>query len=496
MKRFDDFYYARWFRRINRLTQILLAVALITGLNFLASRHFTRWDLTQQNRYSLAPETLAYLGLIPADQKIKIIVTLPTNAKPGPKRMAYEDVSRLLREYDYASRRGGERRIEIEYVDVLQQLTRSLELEKKYGPLEENSIMIAMADRYRIVPATDLYVARGGQAKAFRGEEAITSAMLDVIRAKPEVIYFISGHGQMRLDDVDPARGLSQLAGFLRQRNIMLQSLNLAAAPEVPEDASMIVIAAPQVPMLPQEVEKVRRYLDQRSGRLMVLLNPGQTHGLEDLFWDWGILTDDKLVLDVGEGAMTASGDVIVRRFSDPPHPTTELLINYQLPLLMGPMRPARPDPGRALDERLQVEGLLFTSDLSWGERDYARGGEMRFDPEVDLAGPLSVAVVAERGSELATIGINLPGGRVVVFGDADFIANNRFNIYGNKILMMNTINWMVDRMNLLNIPPRPIEDFHLILSRQDMITMAWRIFALPGLVLLAGFGVYIIRRR
>ena len=55
----DDFGSVRPIRRLNRLTQALLAIALAVVVNFLASlpEFRLRQDITSDRRHSLAPES-------------------------------------------------------------------------------------------------------------------------------------------------------------------------------------------------------------------------------------------------------------------------------------------------------------------------------------------------------------------------------------------------------------------------------------------------------
>ena len=94
----------------------------------------------------------------------------------------------------------------------------------------------------------------------------------------------------------------------------------------------------------------------------------------------------------------------------------------------------------------------------------YAIRSYYELDPSRDLPGPISIATVSTRsaGSEL---GITIPGGRFATFGNADFIANNRFRAFGNHTLFINTINWALDRTGLLNIPTRPLESHQIVMS-------------------------------
>ncbi|MFP4167094.1 MAG: ABC transporter, partial [Opitutales bacterium] len=59
--RLSDFRHTRRVRAFNRTIQVLLGVSLLLALNFLASKHFKRFDLTPSGQYTLSAETKAYL---------------------------------------------------------------------------------------------------------------------------------------------------------------------------------------------------------------------------------------------------------------------------------------------------------------------------------------------------------------------------------------------------------------------------------------------------
>ena len=70
--------------------------------------------------------------------------------------------------------------------------------------------------------------------------------------------------------------------------------------------------------------------MSERNGRIVVLIDPGRRHGMEDLFYDWGILVDDMTIQDDGPDYRSQGGDLIIRRFAE--HPITKLLVDYQVP--------------------------------------------------------------------------------------------------------------------------------------------------------------------
>lgn len=496
MARLDSFGAARWIRTINLLLQAVLLVTLFAGLNYLALHYAWRYDLTAHRRHSLSPETLSYLQAL--DQPVRFVVTLDGEDDNEEVRTAHADTMALLREFVYATEANATGRITVQELDIFQRRREAEELRIE----NPNTILVLCGDRRRVIGLDELYVVKDRTKEAFRGEQAFTAAILDVSNPAKKQIWFLSGHGEMTPDDVDGLRGLSLLADELRLRNFALGTFDLTQTRAVPEDADLVIVAAPQGRLAPIEVEQLRQYLRTRAGRLIVLLPPGIQHGLDDLLYDWGVLADDVWVLDSDPANVTETGDLRIRAFS--PHPITQTLIDYQIPLTLGPTRVVRPDPGRALDDGLRITVLAATSPTAWGERDYGLRRAPEFDPSVDLKGlpdedgdrRLGVIVASERVTPPKDLPFSVRGGRLVVFGNADLATNNRLGTPGNQSVILNAINWSIDRDAQLNTRPRPIERFQLILSQQDLIKLRYSLLlVIPGLVAVLGLVVYWSRR-
>lgn len=489
MGKLDNFRYARFARNLNRVSQIVLAVLLVLALNYLAARNFARWDLTQSRKYSLAPETVAYIeGL---EEPVRIIAAIT----PEDDEDIYRDLKRLLREYEYAGLRpDGVNKVEVEFPDLYQDRFRAQELREKYGLNELPGILLISGDRHRLVDGTRLYeIGPDGEPTAFRGEQLFTSAILDVARTEKDIVYFLTGHGEMGMGDVGGARGLSNFSQYLKQRGIEVRPLELTMAAQVPDDADLIIVADPTGPLLRFEVEKLRRYMNDQRGRMLVLLSPGHQHGLGTLLNDWGILSQDMAVADAAPGAVTPEGKVLVRQFS-PEHPITEILAVSKLRLVGNLFRPVGPDPGAPADERLQTTVLMASSDRSWGEANY-QGSVIEFNEAADLPGPVPLATVGQRRAG-SRMDINIPGGRMVVAGSGAIAANEHFSQPGNRLFLANSVNWLLDRNRLLNIPPKAIETMRLALTGEDLSALGKRFLAIPGAVALLGLLVYLLRRR
>lgn len=479
-----------WVRRLKSLNSVLLAILGITfivGLNFLAASHFVRKDLTENARFSLAPETKAFLRNL--DNPTKIIVTLTEAAD----KAIFNDVEGLLREYVYHSRQNGEEMLSVEYVDVFVQRGRAQALASEYGLNTENSFLVVSGERQKLINWTGLYARdEEGNITGFNGEQLFTSAIIEVSQEKRPKAYFLAGHGEMNIDSIDMIRGLSSLKDFLMERNFDLVGLDLTTVKSLPEDADFVVIAGPQAPFRPIEVEMLRNYLDNQ-GRLIVFLQPYVPHGLDDLFFEWGILADDRIIIDIGPDSEKPGGDMLIRQFSGT-HPLTAHFIENQLSVFVGTPRPVRLNPGREEDDSLTITEIMGSSSQSWAERSYRVETQPEYSPGVDIPGPVPMAVVSERdvGSEL---GLSLQGGKLAVFGNADMISNGSLNYYPNQILASNIVNWAVGETEMLSIPPRSVQQYKLAVSESDLLKLLFWLMAVPLGVGIVGVIILLLRR-
>lgn len=485
----DSFRAARWIRFINLLLQALLFLALFASLNYLALNHAWRFDVTANRRHSLSPETRAYLERVERD--VAITVTLTDSADSEEIAQAFRDISALLREYTYATSGKSKGRLRVRFVDVYQNRREAEALGVADQP---NVVQLASDGHTRRLLLDDLYLIKKKISReAFKGEAAITAAILDVSSAEKKKIYFLGGHGEMSPDSVDGARGLSQLRDQLRQRNFDLGGLDLSLSRRIPDDAALLIIASPQGRFQPHEEEMLRNYLTTRAGRVILLVDPMRQFGLENLLFDWGVLVYDNVIYDTDSQSISDNGELLLRHFL--PHPITQVLIDNSLYLLVGPTRVVNEDIGRSADDGLSVKKLIASSPTAWGESSYRLRIRPEFTTGQDLRGRLGVLVISER-LKPANLPLSVLGGRLAVFGTADLVTNNRIINGGNFPLFLNTVSWAVDRDTQLNIPARSIERFQLSLSQEELVRLRLGLFlAVPGVVALLGIFVYWTRR-
>ena len=489
--KFDEFRLSRKLDFLNRFIHSVLLITLIVGVNLFAIKFSVRWDITSNLSNTLSPESIAHIENV--TEPIEIYILMDENLKLPDGRYAKDDVGPLFDEYVHTADRLGKKDIKVEFVDIYRDREQLLQLKNRFEFNDENLILIGSNDKRRTVKFEELYD-RDPQTEEwlFKGEQVITGALLEVSDPKEKNVYFTVGHGEMSIDDVDPDRGLSEFAEFCRERNISIENLDISRYDYIPERVDVVVIASPQAEFNDIEVEKLRYFLEKTNGSLIVLLEPFRRHNLDDLFYDWGILCEDSIIIDAGQDYQTSSGNLILRRFAE--HPITQSLIDNKLYVYSNRPCPVRLDPGAPRIAGLQRIPLMATSDTSWMEVGFREETMPKFTEGRDVAGPIPVAVLSERrGGE--SLGLKLKGGKLMVFGDASMMSNELFRLYGNRVLMSNSLNWCLQRNHLLSIPPQRIPSYRLTVSEADLNTLLTALLALPAVFAVLGLIVKIIRR-
>jgi hypothetical protein len=487
---FESFRAVRWLRTLNLVLQAVLVLTFVGGLNYVAKNHAWRFDLTKYRKFSLSPETLSYIKNLP--RPVHVIMTVSPDSDNS-------EVRGLIDEYVYATEDRPAGRITREVLDVYQNRKRSEEL----GIEQPDLIMLLSGDKRRAVPVNDLYTLKDRRRHSFQGEQVLTAAMLDVTEPGRRKIYFLTGHRELQLNDTDTGRGLSAVRDQLRLRNFDVEEINLTAARGVPEDAALLIGVAPQDKYSRAEQEMLRKFLGAGAGRLIFFLGPGATTaalGLDDLLLDWGILVHNDLIWDSNRESIAENGDLIVSHYNTQ-HPITKTLVEYGAKLRLGLARTVMPDPGRSLGGGLNTVAFAVTSTTAWGERDlrvapkYDPGIDTKALPGMDPPDRLGVAVASERVAVRDNLPFSVRGGKMVVFGTGDMIANARVDL-GNLAIFLNAVNWTVDRDRQLSIPPRPVERFQLALSAADFTRLRYTLLlVLPAGTMLLGLLVYWTRR-
>ncbi|HEV3022839.1 MAG TPA: Gldg family protein, partial [Pirellulales bacterium] len=358
---------------------------------------------------------------------------------------------------------------------------------------------------HEVLTARDLAEFHPGDATRqaqveFFGEQSLTAALARLTAGtKQAQLYMTTGHGELSLEDVDPEsrRGLGLLAQMLRQLDCQVVPLDLAGAPRVPHDASLVVVAGGERPWNAAESDKLDVYLRQ-GGRALILVDFNYDSrrkrpapcGLEELLSKFGVAVgNDRIVtrnfagqVETASPALPAAGD----------HPLVRSL--PQAPVILYECRrlslstSARQWPGK-------VVPLLVShaAPRAWAEGDFSKGA-LEPGGRNDTDGPVAMALAVERKQERDAAPV------LVVAGDAAFVSNRVLSSTAGRVntsFVLSCVNWLRGRRELLgDIPPQQHEGYRLTGSPDDHRGLVWKSsLLLCALIATSGVTVWTTRR-
>ncbi len=487
---------------LNVFVQLLIIFCIIAMINFIGFRQFKRWDFSRNKKYQLSPMTTNFLtGL---QKPVKAVVFFNPNVPIAG------DVGQLLKEYEYTSKK----KFEVEFVDPYNNILRAKELASKYKfGASDNIVILDYNGRTKFVNAQDMavfdqqdqFAMMSGQQprlKAFKGEQVITGALLEISEDKQNKVYFLSGHGEPELNT--PA--VATFKAYAERQNVKLDTLRLNDVEKVPDDATALMLFGPRADLSEREIKLVGDFWSKK-GRLLILLDPeGRTPRLDAFLVTNGIAPTHDRVLRTGTGIGMGENQQIGLRtivVSSPTGIITEQSREITKDLagvdtgLLGATESLQVDQKKAQMDNLRVTPLIQSSKEFWGETEFTGGKETPyFDPKKDHQGPLTIAAAVEKGA-LGDARVKVDTGRMIVVGNAGWLTDEGLRIAEVGIdFAMGGMNWLLNRETLIGIPPKAKEPVHLDLDETKLMKLALTvILCIPGLVLPIGLGVWILRR-
>jgi hypothetical protein len=451
-------------------------LALLVGLNVLAARIPLRVDLTAEGFSTLSEQSRKVLGAL------DVPVGLVALYEPGREDARVDE---LLKRYRAASER-----ITVTYLDPYRSPVALKRYEVGGEPPDAGSVIVDAGGRFRVLKTWELYEltvdeqTQAPKLQSFQAEQAITSAIVQVTAASDPVVYLVRGHGERDL----PADLGTRLAGD----NFVLRNLDLAVAPAVPDDATVLVLLGPKNDLSAADAGKLRDWLAGRGGRavLTLELGAGAQPVLAGLLAAYGLASPDALVVEQ-DGAYHLPNQPVALVPGVADHAVTATLKSGELPVVFPVARPLVVLAERK--RRVTVEPLLGTSARAFAQVDLSTTETAR-GPR-DLGGPFVLAAVA---TDLGETGER--ESRILVLGSTEFLfpPESIGRLPENENLLLNGLNWLRGEEELIAIRPRSISSIRYTIS---MTAFQFYLFAgiavvlVPLAVFATGLAIWLRRR-
>ncbi len=438
-------------RQLRRTVAALLMVATAAGVGWLAQRYHRAFDWSSSQRNTLDAASRKLLDSMPGPVQITAFVS------PNPR--LHRGIAALINRYHRYKHD-----LVLKFVDP----AHAPEQARKLGVPSGGALVLTYGGRHETLQVLD--------------EQHLTNALLRVAGSPDRWIVFISGHGER--DPHGKANyDLGQFAGELKQRGLHVQTLDLTKTPVIPDNTSVVVIAAPQKALDTKEVDVLRVWV-AGGGDVLWLGEPGGQKGLAALARDLGVDFLPGVVLSTRSATLGLRNPafIVVDHYTKDDPVTRGLVKPTLLPVVVG-LAPRK-------DSGWQARAFLRSSEHSWSESGDLKKGPVRFDSgTADRRGPIDLGLELQRPS---------PNGgeqRVAVTGDSDFLANAYLAKGANLDLGVNLVHWLAHDDRFINIPPWRAPDAHLELTDTLSAVIAFGFpFGVP--VLLIGAGALVRYRR
>jgi hypothetical protein len=443
---------------MNMGVMIFLALILTVAVNFLAVRTQKTFDLTEEKLHTLSDQTI--LALKDLDQELEFLIF--TKGKlAGDSQTNLKGSFQLY--LDASSK------VKVRFLDAHIEP----ELAKRYlKPTDQVAMVVKYGERHINIDGNQL------------GEEQITSAILKVKQTASKSVYFLTGHGERDIDS-EAGEGAKSLADALRGDGFQVNKLNLLAGDKMPDASQVLIILGPKSPMLDQEKELLKSFIEQ-GGRLLVAADPGEGHNIATFTKTFGIEFRNNFIVNQFQGFGGQNQFAALGLELDPGHEITKKLSGGDNITLFPFASELQKDLGA--DTAIQIVELVKSFPQAFVLNDPRKAEK---DP-VRKSFPIALAAT---GKWEKKDGDKTQSFAAVVFGDSDFVINQYWGQGENKNLILNSVAFLAQEAALVSIRPKTPKATPLSLSNYARYALYISLVVLP-LLLIVTSGVVWFRRR
>ncbi len=452
------------------LVSVLLVLGILIVVGLLADWHQLRWDLTKGQTQSLSPVTRVLLKQV--DKPLTMTAFMPEGAA---ERGTIRD---LLQRYTYL-----DPKVTLEFVDPEREPLKA----KEAGYRSPGNVLLSYNGRHQMADRAD--------------ENSVTNTLRRMLKPGSKKIYFLTGHGERDMASAEKD-GLQTANQALGNEGYETVTLNLVTQPQVPQDAALVIVAAPTKPVLGSEADALKSYLD-RGGRLLVLLEPFQDGGLKGLLAGYGITLDDGIILDVNQvsQSMRISPIMPLAFQYGPTRITRDFKSIFTMYPMSRPLTLSKEAKGATL---LPIASTMPSSYEKMG-KEWLKTGKGNYDAKTDKKGPFNLGALAEiklapaKPEKEPTPAAKKPEEEnqtyLAVYGSVDFADNAYFNLFGNGDLFLNTVNFLAAEEQQILVREAQKAQLLMLSNQQLWILFIVSLVWAPLVLLVAGVWAYRTRR-
>src|SRR6266511_3484786 len=465
---------------LNVLAQVVLVLFIAVMVNSIAFKHYARWDFSRDQKYGLSDKTKRFLDSMKGKMRVTIFFS--------PNTPITTDVQNLLTEYQYAARG----KIDIERIDPERNLSRAKELFDKYKVVSDESLLVfdyegrnktVKASEMAEIDQSGMALGEGPRVAAFKGEQDITSAMMDLVEGKKNTLGYVLGHKEPALSGTSP---ISILKTFIENENITFQELNLFDVEAIPAELKTILIVGPQYDFSDREMKLLRDFWD-KQGRILLLLDPAaKTSKLDGFLNELGVKkNNDRLMAFLRTGIQEVALTRDVRAHFLGGSPITQRLADVQA-LFFGGTSSLTVEPDRVRAANVRIEPLIQAEKGYFAETDYNTDDQAKLQADAQRSSnvpPLTIGAAVEKGGS-ADQRVQVDSSRLVVVSNATFVQDNAVTQDQQALdFVSGGVNWLLRREELIGIAPKVSKPLIFTLNEDALRNLRWIILIFMPLI-------------
>lgn len=418
---------------------VVLFIALIFLLGFLANQYKFSKDITQANRNTLTTGSINVLKQMQGPITLTVFASEDDVNNGDTFR---QGIINFMARYQRTKPD-----INVKFISPIKEP----KLAQENGIKEDGEVVVE-------------YQKRSEHIRPPFAEQEMTNLFMRLSRTSQRAVMYLDGHGERNLIGLKN-NDVGEFGKQLESKGLKFANLNLTIESEVPLNGSMLVIASPQKTISPIEAKKIKKFLES-GGNLLWLLDDNNFRGLDEIAAYLGLSVSSGQVIDPAE-KVEGVNENIAFASSYGEHAITR---NFMLGTRFSNAHEV--NAKGTLDNGWEVSKLIEVSPNGWLESSQVMTNQKpTFDKSKDKAGPINIAVALQRV-------YGKKGQRVVVVGNGNFLSNTFITNGGNLDLGINMINWLSGDDNLISIQPMPLKDVNVTIPDNQMsFIIAWTVF-------------------
>jgi len=429
-------------QRLKTTLKTFMLLGILGAVGWLTTQYSLQTDITDNASNTLSPVSVQLLIALPDDVKIMAYI------KKGQSLRA--QITQLVDRYH---RIKSNLTLTFTDPDLEPEKARDLDI----GP--EGLILIEYQGRT--------------EKLRFIDESTLSNALLQLANSNEHWVTFLSGHGE-RSPIGNSNTDVSKLAKALALRKINVQTVNLTTQSALPDNTALLIISAPKVPLLANEISAIQQYIVQ-GGNLLVLNDPDKTE-LDDLLQTIGIKQRQGFIVDENTPINGIKDPIFLVINQYKQHPVTQGLQTMTLfPVVAALEKIGKTD--------FTTDELLNSSQKSTLT---VRNTSSKTDQQAFVFAYALTRTTKAKNQQ-----------RIIVFADGDFLSNAYINTLGNLDLSLRLISWLIHEDRFINIPAKNTHDKSLQLTDTEINLMSFGfLIVIPLVLITTGFIIWRIRKR